>query len=147
MTTELEPEIMTPGEREMLCIEARYLHVRLFRQCSSDSILSAYVSAHAEIPDLHAIDEHELRTVRIIVAHRLDAVGIEPWLRRKRTRHALSAKILLLAYLAECDACHLEFSRSVYDGRMAFAKMGCAVLSSIYPLLRGRLQKVWYGLV
>jgi hypothetical protein len=145
--TEREPEVMTPGEREMLCEEARYLHVRLFRQCSADSILDAYVRAHVEIPDLRAIDERELRTVRIIVAHRLDAVGIEPWLRRKRTRHALSAKILLLAYLAECDACHPEFSRRAYDGRMALANMGCAVLASVFRLLRGRLQKVWHGLV
>lgn len=138
---------MTPGEREMLCEEARYLHLRLFRRCSADSILDAYVRAHAEIPDLRAIDEQQLRTVRIIVARRLDAVGIEPWLRRKRTRHALSAKTLLLVYLAECDACHPEFSRRAADGRMALANMGCAALAALFRLLRGRVQKAWHGLV
>jgi hypothetical protein len=105
------------------------------------------VRAHADIPDLGTIDERELRTVQIIVAHRLDAVGIEPLLRGKGRRHALSAKLLLLAYLAECDARHPEFMRCATNGPKALVSMGSAALMAVFRLLRGHVQKAWHGLV
>jgi hypothetical protein len=135
------------GDRKMLYEEARYLHLSMFRRCPADNVVDAYVRAHAEIPDLLAVDERQRRTVRLIVARRLDAAGIEPWLRGKRIRHSLSAKIMLLAYLAECDACHPEFARRVPDRWIALANMGSAALTAIFRLMRGRLQKAWYGLV
>jgi hypothetical protein len=131
----------------MLCEEARYLHISLFRRYPSNVISDAYVSAHAEIPDLCVFDERQIKTVHAVVVHRLDAVGIEPWLRGKRVRHALSAKMLLLVYLAECDACHPEFSRCASTGRMALLNIGCAALKAGLCLLRGRIHKAWYGLV
>jgi hypothetical protein len=142
-----DTEVMTPDARGMLCEEASYLHHRIFGRCATDNLIDAYVRAHAEIPDLLAIDERQLRTVQVIVEHCLDAVGIEPWLRGKKIRHALSAKTLLLAYLAECDACHPEFSRCVSDGRLALVDMGSATFAAVFQLMRGRIQKAWYGLV
>jgi hypothetical protein len=119
----------------------------MFRRCPPDNLVDAYVRAHAEIPDLATTDERQLRSVQIIVARCLDALGIEPWLRGKGVRHALSGKMLLLAYLAECDARHPEFMRPVADGRMVLASMGCATLIAVCRLLRGYVQKEWHELV
>lgn len=138
---------MTPDKREVLCAEARYLHRSLFYRYPTENLVDAYLRAHIEIPDLRAIDTRQLGTVNLVVKHSLDAVGIEPWLRVKVRRHALSAKLLLIAYLAECDAGHPEFVRHVTGGWLALASMGNAVLISIFRLLRGRIQKAWHGLV
>ena len=131
----------------MLYEEAKYLHISMFGRYPSNNIFDYYVRAHAEILDLRVFDARQLKTVEAVVAHRLDAVGIEPWLRRKKIRHALSAKMLLIAYLAECDASHPEFSRCASNGRMALINMGCFVLNAGFGLLRGRIQKAWHGLV
>lgn len=138
---------MIRGLHESLCKEARYLHGRMFRSCPAANIVDAYVHAHTEIRDLRTLDERQLRTVQIIVAHHLDAVGIEPWLRDKGIRHALSTKLLLLAYLAECDTRHLEFMRGTSDGRIALVRMGRTTLMAIFRLICGYVQKAWYGLV
>lgn len=131
----------------MLCEEARYLHSVMFRSCPTDRLVDAYVRAHTEIQGLCAIDERQLQTVQLIVTKRLDAVGVEPWLRGKEVRHALCAKMLLIAYLAECDAHHLEFMRGRTDGPIALISMGCAMIMAIFRLLRGYVQKARYGLV
>jgi hypothetical protein len=131
----------------MLYDEARYLYFSIFRRAPSDDLFEAYVRAHSEISDLRVFDERQLKTVQAVVVHSLDAVGIEPWFRGKKIRHALSTKMLLLAYLAECDACHLEFSRCGSNDRMALLHMGCAALKAGFCLLRGRIQKAWYELV
>ena len=140
-------EVMTPGERDILREEARYLHRSMFRRSSPDDLVETYVRAHAEIPDLRAIEERQRRTVQFIVGRGLDAVSIEPWLRGKGMRHALSVKILLLAYLAECDTRHLEFIRLRSDGRWVLASMGFTMLIAFSRLLRGYIQKAWHGLV
>jgi hypothetical protein len=138
---------MTPVESALLRDEAKYLHLSMFSQYPSNVISDAYVRAHTEIPELRLFDEQQLKTVQIVIAHNLDALGIEPWLRGKKSRHALGAKILLLAYLAECDASHPEFSRCASTARMAFINMGLAALKAGLSLLRGRIHKQWYGLV
>lgn len=145
--SEWDKEIPKLGSHEMLRKEAEYLHFSMFRRCSTDNILNAYVRAHAEIPNLGTASEQQIRTVRVIVSRRLDALGIEPWLRDKKVRHLLGAKILLVAYLAECDACHTEFSRRNSGGRMALAKIVHATLMAVLRLLRGRIQKALYGLI
>lgn len=138
---------MRRGLRETLCKEARYLHSRMFRRCPADDLVDAYVRAHSEIRDLRALDERQLRTVRIIVVRRLDAVAIEPWLRGKGIRHALSAKLLLLAYLAECDTGHREFLRGTSNGRIALVSMVHATMMAFFRLIRGYVQKARHGLV
>ncbi len=144
---EQNPFFMIPDERETLCTEARYLHCCLFNRYPTDNFIDAYIRAHTDISDLRAIDARQLRTVSLIVVCNLDAVGIEPWLRIKVKRHALSAKLLLIAYLAECDVRHPEFVRHNPSGRLALVSMGSAVLIAIFRLLRGRIQKAWHGLV
>ena len=138
---------MTPGERDILCEEARYLHRCMFRRSSPNGLVEAYVRAHAELPDLRVIDERQRRTVHYIVVRRLDAFSIEPWLRCKGTRHALSAKILLIAYLAECDARHPEFVRRQSNRQGALASIGFTTIIAFLRLFRGYVQKAWHGLV
>ena len=138
---------MTRNEFLMLTEEVKYIHMSMFRQYPSNLISDAYIRAHAEIPDLSFFNERQLKTVQTVVVKRLDAVGIEPWFRGKKIRHALSAKILLLAYLAECDACHSGYSRRAITGRMVLVNMGFTTLRAGHCLIRGRIQKAWHGLV
>lgn len=130
-----------------LRVEARYLHWRLFSRDPSWDLINAYVRAHAEIPGLSAIDPQQLRTLALIVSRRLDAAGIEPWLRNGSCRHALSIKLSMLTYLAECSAGHPEFNRRSARRARAPLKMGLVVTSAVFALLRGRMQIAWHGLV
>lgn len=124
-----------------------YLHRELFRTDPPPELVSNYLRVHAEIPAFRLFEEGELRTVRTVVERRLDAVGIELWLRtRQNRRHALSAKLLLLSYLAECDARHNEFSRRSSGLCRAIARMCLAIITAAGSGLRGRFQIAWYGL-
>lgn len=135
---------MDPGELAGLRQEAEYLHRCLFRREASPPLVDGYLRAHAAMPELRAGCVEQMLTVRIIVVKRLDAVSIEPWLRGGRSRHALSAKLLLVAYLAECDGHHREFSRRSGGGWFNIIHSG--LLAGI-SLLRGRFQKARHGLV
>lgn len=134
-------------ERGALGEESAYLYRCMFGRSPTDTLVDAYVRAHAEIGDLRALDALQLNTVHVIVAQRLDAVGIEPCLRGKEMRHALSSKMLLLGYLAECEGANPEFSRRAAAGRMALVKMSMATLAALFRLLRGYAQKVRHGLI
>jgi hypothetical protein len=83
-----------------------------------------------------------------IVQKHLDALGIEPWLRRgSATRHLLSRKLLLIAYLAECDAEHLEFRLEIRGRLRSLVHLCCGALWAGWHLLKGRLQKALHGLL
>lgn len=127
--------------------EVELFHRRLFNREATHRFIESYRRAHAELPDLACASDDELRTVRIIIEKNLDAVGIEPWLRSMPRRHLLSRKLLLIAYLAECDAAHPEFRQEV-KGRISSLVQLC--MSSAWAaihLLRGRFQKFLYELL
>jgi hypothetical protein len=127
--------------------EARFLHQRFFRREASSTLIAAYCRAHRELAELRAFDAVELTTVNRIVDRKLSAVAIEPWLRRSGRRHALSAKLLLVAYLAESDTAHAEFSRDAPPARCALCRfVGTCVVAGL-QLLWGRLQRARHGLV
>src|SRR4051812_3124948 len=92
--------------------EAVYLHHSLFGRSPSSEMLEAYGNAHDAIPELRQLPQSQYETVATVVAARLDAVGIEPWLRSAGRRHALSAKLLLLCFLVEAGGRAPEFDRS-----------------------------------
>ncbi|MFV8810715.1 hypothetical protein ACNSPD_11700 [Yersinia enterocolitica] len=127
--------------------EAKYLHYQLFRRLPENNIVDYYLRAHGEILELSKFSEQELKTVEFIVTRGLDAVGIEPWLRNKKSRHALSVKLLLLTYLAECDTKHSEFCRDNPNKNTAILQMGYAVFFAALRLIRGFTQKARYGLI
>lgn len=134
---------MSSAECEALSQEVHYLHRQLFRRDPPPVVIGGYLRAHAEILELRNADPRQLHTVNAIVANRLDALGIEVWLRGGRPCHALTSKLLLLAYLAECDASHPEFLRRA----AGLVSSMNAVLLAVFRLLRGFIQKTWYGLV
>jgi hypothetical protein len=136
-----------PDESEMLLEELRYLYALIFHRCPTNKILESYVRAHAEIVDFRDADKSQLKTVRIIVINRLDAIGIEPFFRGREIRHILSAKMLLLAYLAECEGTHSEFSHDNSCGHMALVSIFYAVIEATIHVMRGCIQKALYGLV
>jgi hypothetical protein len=128
--------------------EVCYLHRQLFHRAPNDGLVSAYLRVHADLPELHSLDPQQLHTVRTVVTRRLDALGIEPWLRDKsKKRHALSVKLLLLSYLAETDASHPEYTRHGRVVQGVWACMLLTTLSAVFRLLRGRVQAARHGLV
>jgi hypothetical protein len=132
---------------EQLRDEAELLHRQFFHHAATDEFVSYYLKAHAEITDLSDANANEIRTVQLIRTRRLDAYGIEPWLRKGTRRHLLTRKLMLVAYLAECDGAHLS-CRSVELGRgRAWLTLLVSGASGLIRLLRGRWQKTRYGLV
>lgn len=135
------------GARLALTDEVRFLHRQMFRRAPTLPFVEGYIRAHAEILDLASETDQQRRTLQIIIAKRLRAVGIEPWLRTRRRRHPLSAKLLLIAYLAECDADHSEFARRSHGRGLGLIRMVSGGMIGSAELLVGRIQKAWYGLV
>lgn len=149
MTAVVYEHTACPGADELAALrrEAHHLHRGLFRREAPLSLVENYLQAHAAMPELHAASTEQLRTVRIIVANRLDAAAIEPWLRGGRVRHILSRKLLLIAYLAECGAQHPEFRRRARGHWQGWFNMAYAALLSGIILLHGRYLQVRHGLV
>lgn len=127
--------------------EVQVLHQQFFRSPAPHALIVKYLRFHAESPTLVKATPQELRTVATIVLRRLDALGIEPWLRGGPRRHLLSRKLLLIAYLGECDAEHLVFRRAVTGRLSSYLQLCVAVLLGVWHLLVGRLQKVVHGLL
>ena len=94
----------------------------------------------------HASDG-ELRTMQIIINKKLDALGIEPWLRTRSSRHLLSRKLLLIAYLAECDATHPKFRKEVKGRFRSLVQLFTNCVLAAFHLLKGLFEKTLYGLL
>lgn len=127
--------------------EVEILHRQFFRREAPQKLIENYIKAHAELPDMARSSDSELRTVRMIIEKGLNAPGIEPWLRSGPERHLLSRKLLLLAYLAECDAAHPEFRQEVRGIVCSLAQLSWCIVLAAIDLLRGRLQKALYELL
>lgn len=141
---------MHPGDgvelskQAALTLEAEHLHRCLFFREALPPLVVSYLQVNAMMPELHDSPLEQLRTLNIIVSARLDAVSIEPWLRGGRRRHILTSKLLLVAYLAECDGQHASFLRSGAGGYLTLFLAG---LQGMVGLLRGRYHKARHGLV
>ncbi|MGC3987901.1 MAG: hypothetical protein QM777_26010 [Pseudorhodoferax sp.] len=127
--------------------EARFLHQHFFGRGASAQFVDAYCRAHSDLPELQAFKAVELATVRTIVERDLDALAIEPWLRRPGRRHPLSAKLLLVAYLAEADASHAEFSRGTPSVRCTLCRFVTVCIAAGTQLLWGRVLRARHGLI
>jgi hypothetical protein len=127
--------------------EANLLHQQFFGRTATTEFVNLYLKAHTEIPDLSDASVEEGRTVRLVFAKRLNAFGLEPWLRAGTRRHLLSRKLMLVAYLAECDGAHPEFRRAEIGRLRSWVTLSWCGLKGSFRLLRGRWQKARYGLV
>lgn len=127
--------------------EVQLLHQQFFRSPAPPALIVQYLRFHAESPTLVQATPQELRTMATIVHWRLDALGIEPWLRGGAQRHLLSRKLLLIAYLGECDAAHLGFRQAVSGRLPSSLHLFGAALRGVWHLFAGRLQKAVYGLL
>lgn len=127
--------------------EVQVLHLQFFRRPAPQSLVEAYLKFHVDSLMLMQATDDELRTVVVVVNKGLDALGIEPWLRGGSARHLLSRKLLLIAYLAECDAAHLESSRGVRGRWRSLVQLFRSTVIGTGHLLKGRLQKALYGLL
>lgn len=141
------PVACMQSTRDALTNEVRYFHKLLFGYAPSANYIEAYISAHMDLADLASSDEKQCRTVKLIVERRLDALGIDVFLRSRCTRHLLTRKLLLMNYLAECDPSYAEFLRGStkrFYGFFTFCLVGFLMGKR---LLHGRIQKKIHGLV
>ena len=127
--------------------EVQVLHQQFFRSPAPPALVDQYLRFHAESPMLVQATPQELLTMATIVHKRLDALGIEPWLRGTSYRHLLSRKLLLIACLGECDAEHLGFRRAVSGWLPSCLQLCGSAVWGAWHLLAGRLQKAIYGLL
>jgi hypothetical protein len=127
--------------------EVQVLHRQFFLREAPHGLIESYLRFHMESPDMIGASDIELRTMQIIIEKDLDALGIEPWLRSGSKRHLLSRKLLLTAYLAECDASHPEFRQEVYGRGRSLAHVCRSTALATYHLLKGWLQITIYELL
>lgn len=127
--------------------EVNYLHRLWFGRSPSPGLVAAYLAAHSDRADLFTAPASQQRTVQRVVQRRLDALGIEQWLRTPGTRHVLSRKLLLMAYIAECDALHHEFTAPATGHSGSLFGLGLAGLRAVTRLIRGRIEISVHGLV
>ncbi len=127
--------------------EVEVLHRQFFQCDAPHGLIESYLKIHNELPDMASTSDIELRTVRVIIEKNLDAPGIEPWLRSRHERHILSRKLLLIAYLAECDAAHPNYRMGVEGRFHCLLYLGKNMTVAAFHLFRGRLQKAMYDLI
>lgn len=134
-------------DMQVLRREADYLHRALFGREPMAMTVEHYVRAHSTLSALAQASVAEQSLVQSVLDRRLDALGVEPWLRGRGRRHLLTAKLLLLTYLGECDGNHPEFARSGTSIRSPWRAFLNTSLYASYRLMRGYLQLLRYGLL
>jgi len=134
------------SEINTLTTEAKYLYFHFFQRIASNQFVKLYIKAHMESEWLMDLPQSELAQVRTILDKKLDAVAIEPWLRKSIRLHALSSKLLLVSYLSECDTMNQEYSRKYLSGSLSILKIITLSIKSFFRLMRGFLQKFFYGI-
>jgi hypothetical protein len=127
--------------------EVEILHFQFFRKSPPKEFIMQYIKAHKELPDLVCASNNELRTVDIIIKKNLNALGIEPFLRCGKKRHLLSRKLLLISYLAECDAQHSDIRNETIGNTRCLLQLCVYGMLSAFHLVRGKFQKAFYGLL
>lgn len=129
--------------------ESRYFHKCLFSEEAEPRFVELYRAVHLEQADLFAASDREIAGVARIVARRLDAAGIEPWLRRRSQRHLLSRKLLLATYLAEVDGQHLtKFGLQEHQSQcQLWCHIFFKIAGGVFRLTRGFMQAIRHDLL
>lgn len=143
-------ESEAPGSqtnRAFLERECKHLYSCLFKRQSPHKLVEDYVRAHMELVALRDYPPEEAATIGKILDKGLNAAAIEPWLRRKVSRHALTRKLLLVAYLAESGGGHEEFCRTPAGRIKGWAALLLEGAKGAGALVTGYAEKTFYGLV
>ncbi len=91
--------------------ECNHFYRCFFGRLPTTQFVNQYLVAHSAIDGLlNPACLHD-KSIELILLHKLHAVNIEPWLRTANPRHPLTTKLLLIAYIAECDGSHPVFTR------------------------------------
>ena len=127
--------------------EANYFHYCLFGTLPLRQLVNLYVEFNTERSQSVKVDSEHARTVETILRMRLDAVGIEPWLRQYGRRHLLSRKLMLIMYLAECDSAHPDFRVCISGPFYGYIAVVLALSAAARRLFVGRIQIALYALL
>lgn len=133
--------------KEYLINELNHLHNCQFGRAPSSRIIDLYIKAHYEIPSLKEGSSKEFQTLHIINEKKINALLVEPLLRRGKKRHLLSKKILLVTYLAECDLEYSDFESVALGGARSFLQLFCICLGGVRGLVCGLYLRIRYDLV
>ena len=137
----------TADDDAFLKKECRHLYSCFFKRMAPERLVRDYVRAHMELASLRECPAEEAATLEKIVEKGLNAAAIEPWLRRKGNRHALTRKLMLIAYLAESGGGHEEFSRQPLGRLGGWPALILAGVRGAAGMALGYAEKTFYGLV
>ena len=127
-----------------LSCEGYHLFRCLFDSDPPSGFIEYYIEVNEHLAKYNNFTDDELRTISLIVERKINATAVEPWLRRKKRRHILTAKLLIIVYWAESISLPNKVFRSGESGKIVVI---LETLNSIKALLLGGLLKVRYGLV
>ena len=126
--------------------ECKYLYRCFFGRSPTIEFVNQYLAAHAVIDGLLNSSCLYDKSIELILLHKLHAIHIEPWLRVASPRHPLTTKLLLIAYIAECDGKHLEFTRQSSGKLIGKFRMLWDLIKCGVNLLHGFFVVKIYGL-
>lgn len=140
-------QALSQKEEAILRKELIYLYYSMFRHRPDKVIISHYLSVHNTLLARNFYLDKRLDTVKIVVEHRLSAVGVEKCLRKKGKKHPLSVKMLLITYLYEVLS--YPDTKSPYLKRMKYTYLHMMSLAcrSFVAIFIGYRQKKKYGLL
>lgn len=124
--------------------EATHFYKLLFRDSPTQEILKLYCEAHFYIPELVNAPSNQIETVQKVMSLKLNAVVIEPFLRKRVNRHILTSKLMLLIYFEESANCRKGFeSRNRNNSVDLLFELTAATIN----MAKGIFFKIRYGLV
>jgi len=131
--------------KEELTDEVVYFHKSMFGFEPNLELIRHYVSANQQCSELHA-DSCEIELIHHLIKKKLNVLAPESALRCRVNRHLLTRKMILLAYIAECDDVHrhsYDLSVSSFYFWIILPFWGAR---AIFRLLLGKILVARFGL-
>ena len=125
--------------------EAVWFHHAMFASAPSSEFIRNYIDANLECGDLHS-EIGEVVIIRRLAKKKANVVVVEAALRRRKPRHLLTRKMTLVAYIAECDAAHLNVYNHSVSTFMFWGLFPFWGFRALFRLLCGKLLVVRYGI-
>jgi hypothetical protein len=134
------------ADDEALAREAEYLHRKIFDGPIPEALRASYVAANRAVAS--GGPGPAVAKMALIVERALDVEALELALRRRERRNSLTAKLLILLYLAEARGSHFHFFVNEERARArSFCLLALHALRSLYKLLKGAYLIRKHGIV
>lgn len=138
--------LLEESDLAALRAECTFFYRCMFGRDPTDRFIQYYLDVHTSRSELCTPEFLNNQSVKVIKHKKLNAVHIEPWLRKPGKNHPLSAKLLVITYVAECDATHSEFSRSATGIVLGKFHLFFRLVVAAFQLMHGYILVKRYGL-